>query len=101
MTQDIKKSERAAIPVSLLLIAHANPHGVRLPEGNGTDRITHRVLAGTEGDIKTEIEFLPWMRRYRVTRFKREGAGKEETWPMFGKPFFIPETWAVHIEAEQ
>lgn len=93
--------DRTPIAIELLLIAHSNPHGVRLPEANGTDRILHKVIAGVEGDIETKIDFLPWMRRYRVTRQKKVGANDKVTWEPHGKPFFIPETWAVHIEADQ
>ncbi|NUO54309.1 MAG: hypothetical protein HOV80_36150 [Polyangiaceae bacterium] len=91
--------ERTPIEIELLLISHDNPHGVRLPTPAGGDKMEHKVVAGELGDIKTVIEFLPWMRRYRVTRYQKEGANDKVTWKA-SKPFYIPETWCVHVEAE-
>jgi hypothetical protein len=92
--------ERTPIMIELLLIAHDNPNGVRIPKPGGSgDKLTHTLSAGEQGDVRTEIEFLPWMRRYRVTYFQKKGANDKITWEA-NKPFYIPETWCVHIEAD-
>jgi hypothetical protein len=102
------QTERSPIPIERLLITVMNPSGVELPHGNDgkSVRRVHTVIAGTEGDIKTEIEHRPWMRVFRVTKLKRvsrtdEKAKKEvvEFVPM-GRPFHIPDSWAVSVPTE-
>lgn len=99
-----KPEQRQPIAVEKLLITHANPHGVKLPHGDEgkSDKIQHHVKAGIEGEIKTEIDFLPWMQSFRVKRSKRHtrtGPDKKEieTWNPIGQPFYVPQTWAVWV----
>ena len=108
MTESKPRGERVPIAITKLLISHANPHGVKLPYGpNGENaRIVHHVKSGVDGDVRTEIEWRPWMRMYRVTRMKkvtRTGKdGKEVlTWEPMGRPFLIPESWCCAILAEE
>jgi hypothetical protein len=89
--------DRQPIAVEKLLITHQNPHGVKLPdgiEGKG-ERMQHTLLAGEQGDVKTEIDFLPWVRAFRVKRSHRIG----DAWKPMGKPFFIHETWVTWVPA--
>jgi hypothetical protein len=97
--------ERQPIAIEKLLITHTNPHGVKLPkglEGKG-EEMRHSLAAGVEGDVKTEIDLLPWMQSFRVKRSQRRthtDKGKEvETWQPMGKPFFVHVTWAVWVPA--
>jgi hypothetical protein len=102
------QTERTPIPIERLLITVMNPSGVELPHGNDgkSVRRVHTVIAGTEGDIKTEIEHRPWLRVFRVAKARRvtrtdEKSKKEvETWEPMGKAFTIPDSWAVAVPAE-
>lgn len=96
--------ERTPIRIERLLISHHNPGGVELPsghDGKGLKRL-HSVTAGVQGDVLTEIEHRPWMRVFRVTMSKRvrlDSGG--ERWEAIGKPFHIPDTWAVSVPADE
>lgn len=102
------QAERTPIPIERLLITVMNPSGVELPHGQDgkSVRRVHTVAAGIEGDISTEIEHRPWMRVFRVTKLRRltrtdEKTKKEvDSWVPMGKPFHIPDSWAVSIPAE-
>lgn len=97
--------ERTPIPIAKLLFTAANPHGVKLPDGwtGANERIVPNVVAGDSGEVRTEISHLPWMRVFRVTksrRVTRTEKGKEvTTWDPMGKPFHIPDSWAVSVPA--
>lgn len=98
-----KQEQRQPIAVEKLLITHSNPNGVNVPygEGNGA-KIQHTIKAGIEGEVKTEIDLLPWMQAFRVKRSKRStrtGPDKKEieTWNPMGKPFYLPMTWACWV----
>ena len=108
MTEAKPRGERVPIAITKLLISHANPNGVKIPYGpNGeNDRIVHHVKTGEEGDVKTTIEWRPWMRMYRVVRMKkvtRTGKDGKEivTWEPMGAAFGIPESWACPVFAEE
>lgn len=97
---------RQPIGVERLLIAHSNPNGVNVPFGEDgkSSKIQHTIRAGIEGDIKTEIDFMPWMQTFRVKRSKRhtrtgQGDKEIETWSPMGKPYYLPQTWAVWVPA--
>ena len=102
-----KQEQRQPIAIDKLLITHANPHGVKLPAGDEgkSEKIHHTVKAGMEGEIKTEIDLLPWMQAFRVKRSKRvtrteKQNGKDVevvTFKPIGQPFYIPMTWAVWV----
>lgn len=98
---------RQPIAVDRLLITHTNPHGVKMPEGpeGRGEKMQHSLKSSTEGDIKTEIEFRPWMRAFRVKRTQRvthtENGKEVATWKAMGKPFYIHETWAVWVPVEE
>lgn len=97
---------RTPIRVDKLLIAHSNPNGIRLPDGSEgkSDKMQHTVEAGEKSDIKTEIDFRPWLRMYRVAKSRKvtRTVGDKEvaSWAPMGKPFFIPEAWAVCVLAD-
>lgn len=94
-----KKQDGARQPIAIerLLVNHSNPHGIKMPwgyDGKG-EKILHTLIAGIEGDVKTEIDLLPWMQAFRVKRnrvVKRSGAGDKEilTFEPMGKAFYVP-----------
>lgn len=92
------------IPIERLVFSMANPHGANLPWGPTGENVqpTSILKAGISGNMRIEIDWQPWMRRYRVTRsnMKVDEKGKK-TFEPIGKSFFVPETWATHVEAEQ
>jgi hypothetical protein len=102
------QGERTPIAIHKLIITHSSPHGVHMPDGPHGEgqRQDQYVLAGTLNDRRTTIEHLPWMRVFRIARERRitrsgENGGKEiEIWEPMGRPFHIPDTWAVSIPAE-
>lgn len=90
-----KTDERQGVPVSKLLIAHSNPHGVRVPypgRNGEKDHMLHSIEAGTFGDVRFEIEYRPWMRHHRVVR-----SVKEKTNWKPSHEFFLPESWCAWI----
>ncbi len=96
--------DRTPIPIDRLLFSGPNPAGIAMPDGrNGLGtRIRAYLSAGLFGDEKVAIDRLPWLRVFRVTRswrITRSGANGKETvsWEPMGKPFDIPETWAVSV----
>ena len=106
-----KDEPRQPIAVEKLLITHANPHGVKLPdglEGKG-EKMRHTLSAGVEGDVMTKIDLLPWVHSFRVIRSNKVSRTEKQngkdvevvTWRPMGKPFFIHQTWCVWIPAEQ
>lgn len=93
--------ERTPIPIARLLITHTNPSGVEIPhgpEGKSVRRV-HTIAAGVESDVQTAIEHRPWERIFRITRARRvtrTEKGKEvEDWIPMGRPFRMPDTWAI------
>lgn len=97
---------RTPIRIAKLLFTSPNPHGVKLPEGldGANERIVPNLTAGVQGETKIEIEHLPWMRVFRITKTRkvsRSGEGKNApevvTWEPMGRPFHVPDTWAVSI----
>lgn len=95
------EAPREGIRVAKLLVVSPNPAGVRVPvagRNGGSDHFAHSIEAGINGNWKTEIEFRPWMRHHRVTRFEKTSRtqGKEEVieWKPSGE-FFIHETLVV------
>lgn len=102
--------DRTPIPIEKLFFTAPNVHGIKIPdgpEGKG-ERIKPNLTAGIDGDVKTEIEHRPWMRVFRVVKTKRvtrSGIGKDAkeivTWEPLGKPFHIPDTWAVSVPVEE
>lgn len=101
-----QQGDRTPIRIEKLLIAHANAHGVNLPDGidGKSQRLNHTVKAGIEGDVKTDIEHRPWLRVFRVTKTKRvtrtEGKQEVESWVPMGRPFHLPDTWAVSVPGD-
>jgi hypothetical protein len=110
-TKDPKTSpERTPIRIDKLFFTAPNVHGIKLPDGpqGGSERIVPNLTAGEHGTVRIEIEHRPWMRVFRVTRTQkvtRSGVGKDakeiETWEPMGKPFHIPDTWAVSVPVEE
>lgn len=99
--------DRVPIVIEKLIITHSNPHGVKLPDGNAgqSEKMTHTVTAGDLGDVKVYIEHRPWMRVFRVTKQRRvvrtENEKEVTSWEPMGKPFHIPDTWAVSVPADE
>lgn len=100
--------DRAPIPVDKLLFTAPNPHGIKLPdgpEGKG-EKIYPNLVAGEHGDVRIEISHRPWLRVFRVVKTKkvtRTGTDAKEvvTWVPMGRPFNIPDNWAVSVSAEE
>jgi hypothetical protein len=82
---------RVGIPVKELRFSR--PNGVEIPvdvHANGLRwKQTGCVTAGSKDGDKTEIEFQPWCRRYRVSRTLKTGGAFT---------FSIHESWAVAVE---
>jgi hypothetical protein len=106
--QQRPQSERTPIQIARLLITAVNPSGVEVPhgpEGKSVKR-AHTIQSGMEGDIKTEIDHRPWLRVFRVTKMKRTTrtgpSGKEiESYEPMGRPFHIPDSWAISEPVEE
>ncbi len=99
--------DRTPIPIEKLLITVMNPSGVEIPYGPKGESVkrVHTILAGMDGDVKTSIEHLPWLRRFRITRSKRvtrSGANGKEivSFEPLGKPFRMPDTWAIDVAVD-
>src|SRR3990167_10114207 len=94
---------RKPIPIERLVFTSPNPHGVKLPDGldGRGERILPNLTAGDHGGVKIEIEWRPWVRVFRVTRSKKvTHTGKDGeivTFEAMGKPFHVPDTWAVSV----
>ena len=80
--------------------------GIRIPQGNESkgEEQRHDILAGIHGQDKVMIWHLPWIRVFRVARFRRQTStgpdGEIESWVPWGKPFHVHESWAVSIPTE-
>lgn len=96
---------RTPIAIEKLFLTHTNPHGPNLPDGNDgqSAKPQHTLTAGVLGDVKIEIDHRPWMRVFRVTKWKKttRTVGDKEVvdWRPMGKPFHIPDAWAVSVPA--
>lgn len=101
-------TERAPIPIKRLVIAHANPNGVRMPDGpeGNSSKLVHELKAGEHGDVKIEIDHRPWLRVFRIVKMKKVTRTDEKTkkeihsWVPMGDPFHMPDTWAISIPFE-
>lgn len=102
------KADRAPIRIDRLMFHSDKPTmmGIRIPqgpEGRGEEQ-RHDLLAGIHGQDKIEILHMPWMRVFRIARWRRHTStgpkGEIETWVPFGKPFHVPDAWAVSIPSE-
>lgn len=99
-----KQEARQPIAIERLFFNAPNPAGIKMPEGyeGKGEKIRHNLVAGVEGDVKTEIDFLPWLQAFRVKRSRKltsTGADKKEvvTWKPMGGPFFIPQAVCVWV----
>lgn len=96
---------RTPIAIEKLLLTHTNPHGVKLPDGveGQSEKMCHTLTAGVLGDVKIDIEHQPWRRVFRVVKWKKvthtEGDKEVVDWKPMGKPFHIPDAWAVSVPA--
>lgn len=103
------QGERVPIRIKRLMLWSDKPTmmGIRIPQGTESkgEEQKHDLLAGIQGNDKTEIEHRPWMRVFRVTRWRRQTStgpkGEIETWVPWGDPFHIPDVWAVSIPEEE
>lgn len=106
--QKIERGDRVPIRIERLMFKSDKPTmmGIRIPQGNESkgEEQRHDLLAGIQGSEKIEIEHRPWLRIFRITRSRRQTStgtrGEIETWVPWGKPFHVPDTWAVSIPAE-
>jgi hypothetical protein len=108
-----KQPDRTPIKIKRLLFKADKPtmHGIRVPggpDGKGED-YRHDLLAGVSGSDKIEIDFRPWLRSFRIARYRKQtrtaigkdGKGYEaEDWLPAGEPFYVPESWAVWVPVE-
>mgnify|MGYP001585344153 CR=1 FL=1 len=103
-----ERGDRAPIRIERLMFHSDKPTmmGIRIPQGTESkgEEQRHDLLAGIHGGEKVEILHLPWMRVFRITRSKRTTStgpnGEIESWVPWGKPFHVPDTWAVSVPAE-
>ena len=98
-SKQARGGERIPVRIEKLIIAGSNPHGVMLPWGmNGeTERQQHRLVAGINGAEKVEIEHRPWMRVFRITKYRQVG----DRWEPMGKPYHMPDSWAVSVPVDE
>lgn len=95
--------DRAPIRIAKLIVAHANPNGVQIPDGLDGKGLkqAHTLEGGVHGELKLEIEHRPWMRVFRITKCRRitnTVDGKPvESWIPMGRPYHLPDTWAVSV----
>lgn len=98
-----ERGERVPIRIKRLMLHSDKPTmmGLRLPQGDKGEEQRHDLLAGIQGQDKTEIEYRPWLRAFRIARYRRQTStgprGEVEAWIPFGSPFFLHESWAVWI----
>lgn len=101
--------DRTPIPIERLMFHSDKPTmmGIRIPQGNESkgEEQRHDLLAGVHGADKVEILHLPWMRVFRIARFRKQTStgpkGEIEAWLPWGKPFHVPDTWAVSVPADE
>lgn len=106
--QQQRPPDRTPIPVDRLVFTSPNPNGVRLPDGaeGKSAKFYPDLMAGDHGGVRVSIEHRPWMRVFRVAKARKvtradDKTKKEvETWEPMGKPFTIPDSWAVAVTAE-
>lgn len=107
MTNEAKNEKQPSaqkqegIRVAQLLIAGANPQGIRVPHGDargngGHNHMAHTIVSGIHGDLKTEIEYRPWMRHFRVTCSRKHTQQEVKNEPEVvswkpERPYFIHE----------
>lgn len=90
-----QQPDRTPIAIERLIIHHENTSGVKLPDGNEGKGMKpcHDLHAGEQGSIRIAIEHRPWLRVFHVTKERRVG----DSWQPMGKPFRIPDSWAVSV----
>jgi hypothetical protein len=101
--------DRTPIRIKRLMLWSDKPTmmGIRIPQGEASkgEEQRHDLLAGVQGNDKIEIEHRPWLRVFRIARFRKQTStgpkGEIETWLPWGDPFHIPDTWAVSIPEEE
>lgn len=104
-----RQGDRTPIRIKRLMLWSDKPTmmGIRIPQGPESrgEEQRHDLLAGIHGQDKIEIEHRPWLRVFRVTRYRKHTStgpnGEIEKWTLFGDPFHIPENWAVSIPEEE
>jgi hypothetical protein len=106
--QKSNNESRTPIRIERLIISHANPNGVRMPDGleGKSDKLQHVLNSGCHGDVTIEIEHRPWLRVFRVVKTKRvTRTGKDGkdavTFEPMGRPFHLPDTWAVSVPFDE
>jgi hypothetical protein len=94
------KPAQSPIRVARLLVVSTNPAGIRNPLDS--DRVSHTLASGEAGDVRTEIEYRPWMRHHRVSRATRvnNGTGKPDTWKPIGA-WYVHESMVTWTPAEE
>lgn len=100
-----QQGERTPIRIERLMFHSDKPtmNGIRIPQGNESkgEELKHDLLAGIHGADKVEIEHRPWLRVFRITRSRKATStgpnGEIESWVPWGRPFHVPDTWAVSV----
>ena len=105
-----QRPDRQPIRLDRLMFKSDKPtmNGIRIPageHGKGEEQ-KHDLLAGVHGTDKVELFHLPWMRVFRIAWFRKQTHtgkdGKEiEEWVPRGKPFHVPDDWAVSVPTEE
>lgn len=103
LPKQTKQPDRQPIPISRLLLCTANPAGANLPYGNDnkSTKMFAMLESGIHGDVKTTIEHRPWMRMYYVRQTQKVDRDGGTTWKPKGRPYMIPESWAVGELADE
>lgn len=107
--QKPERGDRTPIRIKRLMFKSDKPTmmGIRIPQGSESkgEEMRHDLLAGIHGADKVEIEHRPWMRIFRVTRWRKQTStgphGEIESWVLWGDPFHVPESWAVSIPVDE
>jgi hypothetical protein len=103
------QGDRNPIRIERLMFHSDKPTmmGIRIPQGPESrgEEQRHDLLAGIHGQDRIDIDHRPWLRVFRITRWRRHTRtgpkGEIESWLPYGKPFHVPESWAVSVPADE
>lgn len=103
-----RQADRTPIKIKRLMFHSDKPTmmGIRVPQGpeSKSEEQRHDMLAGIHGQDKIEIDYRPWLRAFRIARFRKQTStgpsGEIESWTQYGDPFFVSDTWAVWVPVE-
>lgn len=108
-TEQKSRTDRTPIKIKRLMFRSDKPNmpGIRIPQGpeSKSEEQRHDMLAGIHGQDKIEIDHRPWLRVFRIARYRKQTStgpkGEIESWEPYGDPFHVPDTWAVSVPVEE